>query len=250
MRRGWGWGLLLMWLSVPAMAAEIRSKNPHLQKAFRLFDAFEYEAALRMLDKAEQWLPNTAEDKVSIALLEGVLSYETHQLDRGDRAFLRALVLDRTAKIFVAVSPKLAARLEELRARLPPEKPASASPQVPAPPSMPPPAHEPARRMSLQLPGIIGGGVVAAGGILAWSKAKSLEGKVRNADPSITTRVQLNETLQQGKTFEKVGWVLMGLGAATTTCSLLFLGRPDEGAKATLTPLEQGARLSVSWSLP
>jgi hypothetical protein len=104
--------------------------------------------------------------------------------------------------------------------------------------------------MNLKLPVAIGGGVVALGGILAWGRAKSLEGKVRRADPSITTRTQLEDTLQQGRTFEKVGWVLMGLGAATTAGSLLFLDRPTEGARPTIIPMAQGAQLAVSWRLP
>jgi hypothetical protein len=247
-----GWGVLLVMLSLPAMAAEIPSKNPQLQKAIRLFDAFEYEEALRVLDKAEQWAGNTAEDRVSIALLEGVLSYETQQPVRGDRALQRALELDRTARLTLSVSPKVAARLEELRAKLPPEKQASTAPQTPPPPprTHPEPTPEPTKRMSLKLPVAIGGGVVAVGGILAWGRARSLEGKVRNADPSITTRAQLEDTLQQGRTFEKVGWVLMGLGAATTAGSLLFLDRPTEGAKATITPVAQGAQISIFWSLP
>jgi hypothetical protein len=246
-----GCGLLLVLLSLPAMAAELPRKNPHLQKALQFFDAFEYEAALQVLDKAEQWAGNTTEDRVAIALLEGVLSYETQQPVRGDRAFQRALELDRKAKLTLPVSPKVAGRLEELRAKLPPEKPASPLPQTPPPPPQPKPesTSEPARRMNLKLPVAIGGGVVAVGGILAWGRAKSIEGKVRNADPSITTRAQLDDTLQQGRTFEKVGWVLMGLGAATTAGSLLFLDNPTEGAKATITPVAQGAQLSVSWKL-
>ena len=96
--------MLVCW---PAMAAQVSTKNPHLQKALRLFDAFEYEESLRVLDKAEQWPANTPEDKVHIALLEGVLSYETQQPVRGERAFQRALELDRNAKLTLSVSPKV-----------------------------------------------------------------------------------------------------------------------------------------------
>jgi hypothetical protein len=250
MRQGWGWGLLLVWLSMPTFAAESVSRNPYLQKAFQFFDAFEYEQALSILDKAEQWPSNTVEDKVSIALLEGILSHETQQPMRGDRAFQRALELDRTARVSVIVSPKVAARLEELRAQLSLERPAPPSPHVSAPPPMVTPVPESARRTSLKLPVVVGGGVVAVGGMLAWGRAKSLEGKVRRADRSITTQAHLDNTLQRGRTFEKVGWVLMGLGTATTVGGLLFLGNSDDGVKAAIAPVEQGAQLSVFWSLP
>lgn len=247
------WALLLVLVCWPAMAAEFPTKNPHLQKALRLFDAFEYEESLRVLDKAEQWPSNTPEDKVNIALLEGVLSYETQQPVRGDRAFQRALELDRKAKLTLPVSPKVAARLEELRGKPPPPPPPPPTTVVNPPP---PPVvtdsttePKPTGRMNLKLPVAIGGGVVAVGGILSLTRAKSLEGKVRNADASITTRARLDDTLGQARTFEKVGWVLMGLGAATTAGSLLFLNTPTEGAKATVTPVAQGAQLSISWSL-
>ena len=246
------WGLLLLLVCWPAMAAKVSTKNPHLQKALRLFDAFEYEESLRVLDKAEQWPANTPEDKVHIALLEGVLSYETQQPVRGERAFQRALELDRNAKLTLSVSPKVAAKLEELRAKPPPMKPVE-PPVVPPPP---PPvvtdvttAPKSTGRMNLKLPVAIGGGAVAVGGLLAVFRAQSLEGKVRKADQSIDSRAKLEDTLSQARTFNTVGWVLMGLGAATTAGSLLFLDTPAEGAKATVTPVAQGAQFSISWSL-
>lgn len=244
--RRWGWGLLWVLLAWPAMAAKVQSKNPHLQEALQLFDDFEYEQALQVLGKAEQWPSNTAEDKVSIALLEGVLSYETQQPARGEEAFQRALKGNRHAKLPWPVSPKVAVKLEDLRAKLPPEP--LATPPVQA--TAPSPVPEDSGRLNLKLPVAVGGGTVALGGMLAWGWAKSLEGKVRGADPSITTRAQLEDTLDQGRTFEKVGWVLMGLGAATTAGSLLFLDRPSEETQAMLVPVAQGAQFSVSWRLP
>jgi hypothetical protein len=243
------WGLLLVLVCLPAMAAEFPTKNKHLQTALKLFDDVEYEKALLALDKAEQWPSNTQEDKVFIALLEGVLSYETQQPARGDRAFQRALELDRKVKLTLVVSPKVAAKLEELRAKLPSEKPPVVEPPPPLEVRDSTAEPRPTGRMNLKLPVAIGGGVVAVGGILSLTRAKSLEGKVRNADASITTRARLEDTLGQARTFEKVGWVLMGLGAATTAGSLLFLNTPAEEAKATVTPVAQGAQLSISWSL-
>jgi hypothetical protein len=103
--------------------------------------------------------------------------------------------------------------------------------------------------MKLKLPIAIGGGIVALGGMVAWGRAKSIEGKVRRADTSITTQAYLADTVQQGQSFEKVGWVLMGLGTATAVGSLLFLDTPAEG-RATIIPVAQGAQLTVSWRLP
>jgi len=246
------WGVLLVLVGGPVLAAEFPTKNKQLQRALRLYEAFEYEEALRVLDKAEQVPTNTQEDKVNTALLEALLSYETQQPVRGDRAFQRALDLDPNAKLPFKVSPKLAARLEELRAEAVAKKTPQPPPRVEPPP--PPvvtdtvPQPKATRRMNLKLPVAIGGSVVALGGILAVTQSKSLEGKVRDADSSIDSRKKLEDTLSQARTFNTVGWVLMGLGAATTAGSLLFLDMPPEGAKATVTPVAHGAQLSISWS--
>lgn len=233
-----GWLLILTVFSVPAAAAESAAGNPHLQSALNLFHDVEYEEALQALEQAKQWPSNTLTDRISIALLEGVLAYETQQSDRGDSAFQWALEHDRQAKLIILVSPKVAARLEELRERLPP---ASSGPLA---------ESVPERRMNLQLPVALGGGVVAVGGLLAWGKGKSLEWKVRRADPSIDSGTRLKDTLQQGKTFNKVGWILMGLGAATAASSLLFFDTPTTGATGTIAPMAQGAQVSIFWRLP
>ncbi|MBN8227020.1 hypothetical protein JYK02_05790 [Corallococcus macrosporus] len=260
-----GLGLSLMVLPSPARA-EPPAPNPHLQAAFSLYDALEYDEALRSLGKARQWLSNTREDRIAIELLEGILAFETSQAKRGRSAFERALALDPKARLLIPVSPKVTAALEQVRARLPAVAPPPAP--VPSEPSPAPVAvmseapREPLThpsltevergagvRSRLRLPVAIGGGVVAVGGILAWGRARSLSAQVRDADPSITTRAQLDGTVHQGKTFEKVGWALMGLGAATVVGSFLFLGESSPGAQASLLPTPEGAQLSLSWSL-
>ena len=246
----WRWCFLLVLLFAPAVAADTPSQNPHLQAAHRLFDALEYEEALLQLGQAEQWSLNTVEDRVSIALFEGVLAYETQQPERGEKAFQRALELNRRAALKLAVSPKVSRRLEELRARLPPEVPQEPPPPTAPLTATPAPTSRQGSHGSLKLPVASGGGVIAVGGMVAWGRAKSLEGKARRADVSITTRAQLEDTVRQGKTFERVGWGLMGLGAAMTAGSLFFLDRPADAAGVSLTPVSQGARFSVSWALP
>ncbi|RKH69509.1 hypothetical protein D7X55_08420 [Corallococcus sp. AB049A] len=259
-----GW-LLLMLLALP-VSAEPPALNPHLQAAFSLYDALEYDEALRSLGRARQWQSNTREDRIAIELLEGILAFEFSQAKRGRSAFARALALDPKATLPLPVSPKVTAALEQVRASLP----ASAPPPVPVPSEPAPapiavvseapraPVTQPpltgvergaGMRSRLRLPVAIGGGVVAVGGVLAWGRARSLGAQVRDADPSIKTRARLDATLQQGRTFEKVGWALMGLGAATVAGSFLFLGESSPGAQASLLPTPEGAQLSLSWSL-
>ena len=255
------WWLPLVLFAAP-VAAEQTAPNPHLQAAFGLYESLEYEKARSALGKARQWPSNTVKDRVSIELLEGVLDFESNRPARGRSAFARALALDREAALPLAVSPKVTAVLEQLRARLPPvakpPEPVVSEPEPVVTEALRLPlAREPVEvvegesraRPSLRLPVAIGGGVVALGGMLSWGKARSLASRVRDADPSITTQAQLDDTIQRGRTFEKVGWALMGLGAATAVGSFLFFDAPSAGTRATLLPTPEGAHLSLSWSL-
>ncbi|SET33392.1 hypothetical protein [Stigmatella erecta] len=235
----------------PALAADT-PRNTALQRAFRLYNAFEYEKALKALEKASQKPDLTDEEKVSIGLLEGVLSFETQQLERGRSAFARALELNLEANPPFALAPKVATVLEEERERIRLIR----FPPLPVvdPPVIGPPSGELLSKSpwgsKLRLPVAIGGGAVAVGGLVFWSRAKSLEGKVRRADPSITTTKQLDDTLQKGRTFETVGWVLMPLGVAASVGSLLFLDSPGPGVGVALLPTSQGAQMSLSGSFP
>jgi len=241
---------IALWvIALPAVGAEAK-KNPHYQTALKLYEAFEYEEALRVLEKAEQWPSNTRDDDVDIALLEGVLAFETQQIERGKGAFWRALKMDPGAKLKLAVSPKIAGELEEVRKGLKSSEPITLPPEPVVQPGSETLTDKVRTRLNLKLPVAIGGGALAVGGLVFWTRAKSLDGKVRRADPSITTRAQLDDTLQQAKTFQTVGWTLMGVGAVAAAGSLLLLDSPAEGTKASIIPVEQGAQVSLSWSLP
>lgn len=252
--------LALMLLCQPASAAqpaELQPRepegNPHLQEALRFYDDLEYEKALGALEKARQWPSNTPEEQVNIEMLEGFLSFELHQPERGKNAFRRALSVDLEAKPTLRVSPKVLQALEDARAEL------RAAREVPPvveaiPPRIETADEAPASRTGtlsrFRLPIAIGGGVVAVGGVLAWTRARSLASRVRTADASISTRDQLESTLSQGRTFEKVGWGMMGLGIATTVGSLLLLDAPASSARASITPTRGGAHLALTWGIP
>lgn len=245
-RRWLGWLLPLVFVAA-SVAAEPQAVNPHFEAALRLYDELEYEQALLSLDQARQSPSNTLQEQVSIELLDGILAFELHQPERGKGAFRRAVSLDPNARMSLRVSPKVVNALEEARAeqqRVLAEKPLVQP--VPAAAPLAPPR----RGSQLRLPVAIGGGVVAAGGLLAWTRARSLTNQVRSADRSITTRAHLEDRLSQGRTFQTVGWALMGLGAATTAGSLLFLEAPSAGTGAAVTPTSGGAHLSLTWRLP
>ena len=179
---------------------------------------------------------NTPEQNVSIALLEGVLRFETQQPKQGESAFRRALTIDPKAQLALTVSPKITETLERIREEMPPPLPPPPPPPVtidstttgPTPthpdPGKPLPPGPPGFNLSkYRLPIAIAGGGVALMGALSWTRAKSLEQQVRVADPTITTRAQLDGSLRTGRTFETVGWVLLGAGTATAIGSLVLL---------------------------
>jgi tetratricopeptide (TPR) repeat protein len=226
------------------MGAETKT-NPHYQTALRFYAAFEYEEALRALEKGAHLPSNTREDDVSIALLEGVLAFELQQSNRGESAFRRALKMDPGAKLTLNVSPKIAAELEEVRKGL------SVLPTNPGQHLSGNHIKEaPRASANLKLPVAIGGGTLAVGGLVVWMRGKLLEGKVQRANPDITSRAQLDDMLGQAKTFEKVGWALMGVGTVAVAGSLLLLDSPPERVRPSIIPMEQGAHVSLSWSLP
>lgn len=256
-------GLLLILLCQPALASESPT-NLYYQKALSLYASLEYEAALNMLENAARWSSSDRAEQVSIVLLEGVLAFEMQKADRGRSAFRKALVIDPTAKLAFSVSPKIIAMLEEVRA----EVLASVVPAAPQKSKLrdrqltqahprqevaDKPIQVTSARISgpsrLKLPVAIGGGVIAIGGVIAWGKANAIERRIRNADSSIMTHQRLEDTVHQGKAFERVGWWLMGLGVATTASSLLMLDKIAPSSKVSLTPEPGGASLSASWSL-
>src|SRR5689334_17639988 len=109
------WGALLV-LGAPWGAVRAAEQgNPYILAAVRLYDASEYEEALRTLEKAAQWPSNTPQDQVSVALLQGILLLESQKDEQGLSAFRRALSLSPAARLPVPVSPKITEQLERVR---------------------------------------------------------------------------------------------------------------------------------------
>lgn len=262
------WGILLV-LGAPWGAAEAANKypgNPYIEKATRLYEEFRYAEALRTLEKAARWPSNTPEQNVSIALLEGVLRFELLQPEQAESAFKRALAIDLKAQLALTVSPKITETLERIREEV--------TPPPPPPPPLPelkgsdsgegtqlptglglglnphPPGRPGINLSKYRLPIAFAGGGVALMGALSWARAKSLEQQVRVADPSITTRAQLEGSLRQGRTFETVGWVLLGTGAATAVGSFLLLDPSGPVPTMLGGPTKGGAQVSFQWSTP
>jgi tetratricopeptide (TPR) repeat protein len=68
-----------------------QTRNPHLRKIARLYEAFEYEAALQEISKAENYPNNRDQEVLWIELMRGILYYSLHDSHNSDAAFRRAL---------------------------------------------------------------------------------------------------------------------------------------------------------------
>lgn len=122
--------------------------NPYIEPASKLYQSFEFQNALRSIDKALQWPTNTPQEEVRIALLEGLITAQLGKNDRALSAFKRALALDATAALPFKVSPKVSrlfdsAKKEMVATAPPPPTPPVVKEPPPGPPTPPPMTQAP-----------------------------------------------------------------------------------------------------------
>ncbi|ATB34943.1 hypothetical protein CYFUS_000355 [Cystobacter fuscus] len=83
----------------------------------RLYEEFEYERALAMLQLARS-LPRGPEDESALSLYEGILLCETGQFAKGETAFRTALLMKPGVSLPVRVAPKIDALFGSIRQEL------------------------------------------------------------------------------------------------------------------------------------
>ncbi|MCP3141303.1 tetratricopeptide repeat protein [Pyxidicoccus xibeiensis] len=85
-----------------------------LQAAARLYEELEYEQALKALAQAKS-LAKTDNERVQVALYEGIVLADLGQRPRSLRAFREALTLELDVRLPVKVSPKVERDFETVR---------------------------------------------------------------------------------------------------------------------------------------
>ncbi|WNG22925.1 hypothetical protein F0U62_01955 [Cystobacter fuscus] len=80
----------------------------------RLYEEFEYERALAMLQLARS-LPRGPEDESALSLYEGILLCETGHFSKGETAFRTALLMKPGVSLPVRVAPKIDALFGSIR---------------------------------------------------------------------------------------------------------------------------------------
>lgn len=107
--------LVLCGLLMLAGAARAAEADPYAAAVERLFKDFEYEEAIRAAQKALARPGNPPAVEVRVSLFEGISHAELGQTAQALRAFKRALSLDPSAQLPVAVSPRTEALFEQAR---------------------------------------------------------------------------------------------------------------------------------------
>jgi len=130
----------------------------------------------------------------------------------------------------------VAAKIAELKAQLPPEpEPPPAPPPGDGPEPEPPPAPRPAEapRPDLRVPGWIAVGVgaagVVAGGVLL-GLAQRKKGEMEAVDGEVYDPAAHDAILEDGRAYEKAGWISGGLGVLVAAAGAVLLLVSGDGA--------------------
>lgn len=146
-----------------------------------------------------------------------------------------------------APEPKLTPPPEPVAERPPePKPPAPKPPEIVSPP--PPPPASPSR---IGLVPLIGGVVVGAvGGVLLW-QASAYYATLDSRDGPVLSAEQSDAALRNGPTFERAGWVVLGVGGAAAVAGFLMLAlAPSSPAQAGVFVTPGGGGITVSATLP
>lgn len=274
-------GLLLM-LPYTAQAVSNEDVRTYLISIHRLYESLEYERALDQVQLARQ-APRGIEDEVALSLYEGIIQFEMGREEQCANAFKAALLLRSDAKLPVKVAPKIERIFESVRQQVKHElapllqknaedqqtNPPTLSPPPPRPDQPPaasstvatiqPPGVPPStvsskasrrgglRRLSL-VPAIAGGTLLVAGGI-SWAISRGELNQLRNDDPRIATREDVQHRVSRGSTWQTVGVSLLGLGAAglATAAGMYVLGASEQSVSLGVSTNGTSAFVHGRW---
>jgi tetratricopeptide (TPR) repeat protein len=217
-------GLLLLQLT--AAAQEKSPAQALVESALRYYESLEYERAIEELQRA-QLRARDEDETLAVLLHQGIILAELGRAEEAAAAFETALRLRPDARLPVVVAPKITQRFEEvrmgvkeaLRADTKGTPPSPREPQSPPRSETPPPALSaqatPSADRVLQprilIPAIAGGALLIAGGV-SWSVARSEYSRLDGDDPNLTTLAAVQSSASRGRTYQTVGFSLMGAG--------------------------------------
>ncbi|SEM78152.1 hypothetical protein SAMN05444354_1232 [Stigmatella aurantiaca] len=258
------WMLILMLSPWMGFAEENPKLQSYLRSVNSLYESFEYEQALKQLERAQRF-SRTMEEDVALSLYEGIILADMSRWDASAAAFRAALSLQPEASLPLKVSPKIGAYFEKVRQEVMREQAIAASKEPVGVRPEPPPVGtqgavapapevlnkesptplsvdaqstvtaEPAgsrwRRAEVLAPAITGGVLVLAGGaswILSRREASLLEGEGER----FSSREDVHRSASRGKTYQSVGAGLLGAGVVGLGIAAgLYFWSPTEETK-------------------
>ncbi|WP_245768476.1 hypothetical protein [Stigmatella aurantiaca] len=256
-------------MSPASHAAANQEVQRYLISIRRLYENLEYERALNQIQLAQQQKARSTEDEVTLSLYEGILLAEMGRVEQGTAAFKAALLLKPEAQLPVPVAPKISKLFESVRQQVkremapllsqqqvePPARSPSLAPPVPAPAAPVPGAEgvsqrapgRDLRRYAL-VPAAVGGGLLVAGGV-SWAISRGERGRLRDDDPSLATREDVDRSVSRGRTWQTVGFSLLGVGAAgvATAAGMYFLGGPERPVSLGVSTDGTSAMIHGRW---
>ncbi|MDC0710381.1 hypothetical protein POL68_18030 [Stigmatella sp. ncwal1] len=114
MRQKAVWMAVLMLSPWVGHAEENSRWQNYLRSVNSLYEAFEYEQALKQLERAQRFA-QTMEDDVTLSLYEGIILADMSRWEASAAAFKAALLLQIDASLPLKVSPKVEAYFEKVR---------------------------------------------------------------------------------------------------------------------------------------
>lgn len=200
-------------------------------EAVRAYEELELDAALASF-RALSVDPKVGEkDRARLLVWIGLTRAQRSELDEAGKAFDAALVLDRSARLPVRTSPKVAALFEEARARMPDERvivdePARPRPR-PTPKAAPPDTLEP-ESAGVPLPAIVAGtaGAVAlvGAGVAGVLTTVHYSGAMDRSLPQLDAKALVDLANAELTTALVLGGAAVVLGGA----ALIFLDASDD----------------------
>jgi len=231
-------GLLL--LCVLAFPTAARAENPTLREGIEAYENFEYEQALKILQKALDHPDSSKKETARVHLYLGLVRFTLGDRRGAHQDFEKAIKTFYEIKLPPDISPKIVTEFEKVKQTIPaPEK----DDPVPLPPGggIVKPAPRPRKRVWTWVAVGIGGAAIVGGGTCAYlaSKAKSDFDKELYADKAADLKDQVD-------TYSLTTNILFGVGAAALVTGLVLFftedsstdedSRVGSGPSLTITP--------------
>jgi hypothetical protein len=240
---------LLVVMPLPAGAQETLSSGLRMARA--LLERQQYEQALTQVRGLRQ--PElSSEQSLTVALYEGLILAHLGPSRQSEAlaAFKAVLLQDPQVRLPLKASPRIAREFEQARTQALAERRAAfaslESRVTPLGVVMP---GDEVTATHVLIPTLAGGGLAVSGGVF-WALARRERSRLENNDPSLDTDEKVRSAAARGKTYQTLGFSLLGAGAASLGIAATLYMRRKSQLPVTLGVGMNGASIVASGSWP